>query len=51
MAVLDSKATQAPASKGGYVLMVHGQFDGGGNWFLVAIINNVASSARLRKIR
>lgn len=45
MAVLDSKATQAPASKGGYVLMVHGQSDGGGNWFLVAIINNVASSA------
>ncbi|TXG93767.1 MAG: nucleoid-associated protein [Rhodocyclaceae bacterium] len=45
MAVLDSKASQAPASKGGYVLMVHGQSDNGGNWFLVAIINNVASSA------
>ncbi|KQP11595.1 nucleoid-associated protein [Pseudorhodoferax sp. Leaf265] len=45
MAVLNSKATQAPASKGGYVLMVHGQSDNGGNWFLVAIISNVASSA------
>jgi len=43
--VLAGKAQQAPLSKGGYVLMAHGKADGGDNWFLVAIINNVASNA------
>lgn len=43
--VLAGKAQQAPLSKGGYVLMAHGQADSGDNWFLVAIINNVASNA------
>jgi nucleoid-associated protein len=43
--VLAGKAQQAPLSKGGYVLMAHGGGDSGDPWFLVAIINNVASNA------
>lgn len=43
--VLAGKAQQAPLSKGGYVLMAHGVGDSGDHWFLVAIINNVASNA------
>jgi len=43
--VLAGKAQQAALSKGGYVLMAHGREDGGNAWFLVAIINNVASNA------
>lgn len=43
--VLTGKARQAPLSKGGYVLMAHGEGDAGDRWFLVAIINNVASNA------
>lgn len=43
--VLAGKARQAPLSKGGYVLMAHGEGDGGDLWFLVAIINNIASNA------
>lgn len=45
MDVLAGKAMQAPLSKGGYVLMAHGQSKAKEDWFLVAIINNVASSA------
>ncbi|MBN9421870.1 MAG: hypothetical protein BGO63_15625 [Candidatus Accumulibacter sp. 66-26] len=45
MDVLAGKAMQAPLSKGGYVLMAHGQSSSKEDWFLVAIINNVASSA------
>jgi len=45
MNVLAGKAMQASASKGGYVLMVHGQSKTGDDWLLVAIINNVAGSA------
>ncbi len=45
MDVLAGKANQASLAKGGYVLMAHGQSDSGMHWFLVAIINNVASSA------
>ncbi len=43
--VLAGKARQAPLSKGGYVLMAHGQNDGGDRWFLTAIINNVPGNA------
>lgn len=43
--VLAGKARQAPLSKGGYVLMAHGNTDDGDHWFLAAIINNVASNA------
>ncbi|MBB6558863.1 nucleoid-associated protein [Acidovorax soli] len=43
--VLAGKARQAPLSKGGYVLMAHGDSDAGNAWFLVAIINNVPSNA------
>lgn len=43
--VLAGKARQAPLSKGGYVLMAHGESETGEAWFLVAIINNVASNA------
>ncbi|MBB1162234.1 nucleoid-associated protein [Aquariibacter albus] len=45
MKVLAGKAMQASASKGGYVLMVHGRSKTGDDWLLVAIINNVASTA------
>lgn len=45
MNVLSGKAMQAPASKGGYILMVHGHSKTGDDWFLVAMINNVSSSA------
>lgn len=45
LAVLAGKANQAALAKGGYVLMAHGQNDAKIDWFLVAIINNVSSSA------
>lgn len=43
--VLAGRANQASLAKGGLVLMAHGLSDAGAHWFLVAIINNVASSA------
>ena len=43
--ILAARAGQAPLSKGGYVLMAHGEADAGYEWFLVALINNVDGSA------
>lgn len=45
LAVLAARADQAPLSKGGYVLMAHGQNDAKVDWFLVAIINNATTTA------
>ena len=45
LTVLAGKANQAALSKGGYVLMAHGENDAKVAWFLVAIINNVSGRA------
>lgn len=50
MAVLKSRADQAPLATGGYVLMADLEDPGKGQWFIVAMINNVDSAAITEKL-